>query len=339
MREEARTILGGAAPDVEVPPLEELRERARARPPETRPLSARLYRLGWAASVMLALGTGWLLRGGPEGNPARSSAEAPPSVNGTEATVRPPSFRDLPGAAVAREPETVPLSPIPSGASTDEPAGSGSAPVAAVGTRERAGDPSERGAPRAAEPPSVLLSGTVAAGLPAPALPTSAPLAPPSLPAALRETVAERRVVPEAGTSVRDAEPDRRSSQGRALTSAISADAALGRDTRARGDADVDSREDADSGSLVVPGLELIAVLPVGEGRTFAGMRALQRLANGDTLEVVHLAEGVPPSTLPPVGAGRRELVLERGAGWIVLRAPRTDAELRALLQRLEADN
>ena len=65
IREEAVAILSGALPQVEFPPLEELRLRAAATSLPTGPRSGRLHRLGWAASVVLAVGTGWMLRGGP----------------------------------------------------------------------------------------------------------------------------------------------------------------------------------------------------------------------------------------------------------------------------------
>ena len=64
LRSDAHAMLGMAAPVVDLPSFEELRayvERTRPAPSRT---SVRITRLSWAASVMLALGVGWTLRGG-----------------------------------------------------------------------------------------------------------------------------------------------------------------------------------------------------------------------------------------------------------------------------------
>lgn len=98
-----------------------------------------------------------------------------------------------------------------------------------------------------------------------------------------------------------------------------------------------EAQRDEDSVSLVVPGLEVLDVLPVGQGTAFAGVRALQRLENGDTLEIVHLPEGIPPSLLAPRAPGQNEIVLQRAAGWLVMRARVSEPYLLELLQRLEA--
>ena len=63
VRQEASTILDLAAPEVEVPTFEELRAYVQATRPTPRP-ATRLYRMGWAASIVLAVGAGWMLRGG-----------------------------------------------------------------------------------------------------------------------------------------------------------------------------------------------------------------------------------------------------------------------------------
>jgi len=338
VREEARAILGRAAPDVDVPGLEELKARARASQPTRTPASARLYRLGWVASVVLALGVGWLLRGEPVQGPERTGSSALSPAGGVASG---PSESMDRTAATADEPETAPFDEASPGAATDEPAASTLVQRdAGPDAPDRAAEatPSTDAVPPTAEGAARLLSGTAAAGLAAPDVRAPGPFAPPSSPVTLRGVLAERQPAP-GDTPDRDAEAAERSSQGPVLTSALTAEPAPGPAARRRDPGDRDEPRDADSGSLVVPGLELIAVLPVSEGRTFAGMRALQRLENGDTLEVVHLAEGAAPSTLPSVRADNREIVLERGAGWIVMRAPRTEEELLALLQRLEAGN
>lgn len=362
VREEARTILGLASPDVEAPTFEELRAHVRASQPTPSPASLRLRRLGWAASVAVALGTGWMLRGGRVAQLTRAASEVASDAPGTSDY---PEARDSDATVTGRIAEAA-AQPADDGISTPEPTrilgdatpprrvgpSSAAAPeavasdrVASARTRDdvlpMASDAasSDNGAERAATVPSPALDGTGAAELPAAAMPPApVPLTLPPAPVSLQENVAERQRAASPNASERQAETDRRSPQGQVLTSALSAEPTLEPDARNRS-SDVEEPSEDDTGSLIVPGLDLIAVLPVSEGRTFAGMRALQRLENGDTLEVVHLAEGVAPSTLSPVHTGNREIVLERGAGWIVLRAPRTEAELLALLQRLEAGN
>jgi len=64
VRSDASTILGYASPEVELPTLEELRAYVKATRPPARPAAVRMYRMGWAASVVLALGAGWIARDG-----------------------------------------------------------------------------------------------------------------------------------------------------------------------------------------------------------------------------------------------------------------------------------
>jgi hypothetical protein len=296
-------------------------------------MSVRLYRLSWAASVVLALGTGWMLRGG--------------QVVPIEPLARPagPGEADGVGTRVVEErevgAEAVPAAQQP----TAEVVNVDAAGAVASSVEERLDAGAPAGAPSAPEPspqvtPAPLVDandfadaaagagGAVgAAGLAAGAAPAPAAAAPAQptdarvaerLDSAARANQAERRVV----------------AQDQVITSAISADAAAvqGRQQVAN---EVSTRDD-EPVSLVVPGLETLAVLPVGEGTTFAGMRALQRLESGDTLELVHLPQGIDPSFLPPLRPGYSALVLPRGNGWLVMRAPVPERYLQELLQRLE---
>lgn len=72
-RSEAHAILAMATPNVELPSLEELRAYVKRTRPAPSRFSARVYRMGWAASVVLAVGTGWMLR---DGQLATSAADA-----------------------------------------------------------------------------------------------------------------------------------------------------------------------------------------------------------------------------------------------------------------------
>jgi hypothetical protein len=327
VRERAREILALAAPRVEVPSFEELRAYVRSTRPARSRISVRLYRLGWAASVVLALGTGWLLRGSGivrapvgEGGTAER-ATAPDALEAAEeAGLTPPSGgevgpvgsvaeRAVQGAAVPAEAGEMPAraeraGAAGSGALADAPASLAAAPRAdapAVPTAPGMGGTGRRegaGAP--------LPSGSTAAG-------------------GDRSAELEARPARAAGATSAIAATAEPTPPG-ALRDRLSVPGALG-----------DTASADDLVSLVVPGLEVLDVLAVGEGTTFAGMRAVQRLASGDTLELVYLPGSVSPASLAPLRVGWSELVRRRGEGWLVMRAPVSERELAELLQRLEA--
>ncbi|MGD8318866.1 MAG: zf-HC2 domain-containing protein [Gemmatimonadota bacterium] len=92
LRAEASHILGRAAPETrDLPPFEALLARAAAEPGESGPRvpkGRRLQRLAWAASVVLAVGAGWMLRSASAprlGEPARQGAAASTERGTTEA--------------------------------------------------------------------------------------------------------------------------------------------------------------------------------------------------------------------------------------------------------------
>jgi hypothetical protein len=333
VRDDAHAILGQAAPEVAVPSFEELRAYVRAQRPKTE-VSVRAYRLSWAASVVLALGTGWMLRGGDAVSIAPLERAQPAQTFATDAVDDAVEMQAVEPRAV-EEPEA------------DAPAFQPPALEVTVDQGARAGAPSTLGrvepaqtqgpvpqaAPAVSEPlvdarrfDDVATGG--AAGVTAPRSPTGAlaPAAPPS----------DTRVAERIDSAARANQAERRvAAQDQVVTSALAADAAAA--VARQRTANEETVRDEDSVSLVVPGLEVLDVLPVGDGTTFAGMRALQRLESGDTLEVVHLPEGVDPALLPTLGPGRNQLVRPRGAGWLVMRAPVSERYLEELLQRLEA--
>jgi hypothetical protein len=62
----------------------------------------------------------------------------------------------------------------------------------------------------------------------------------------------------------------------------------------------------------------------------------LQYLEDGEVLELAHLPEGAEPAGASDLELdGRNELVVPRDGGWLILRARRSEAELRVLLDRL----
>jgi hypothetical protein len=140
-------------------------------------------------------------------------------------------------------------------------------------------------------------------------------------------------------SAARAAESRRRVSADVVVTSAIDAAAPAAPSLQRAGATNEVERErdEAEPESLVVPGLEVLGVENLGEGTAFAGTRSLQRLASGDTLEVIHLPEGVDPSLLAPLSAGRSQVVRQHVDGWLVMRAPLPLIDLEQLLERLEA--
>jgi hypothetical protein len=347
VREEAQEILGLAAPGVEVPSFEELRAYVRAQQPARTSASIRLYRLSWAASVVLALGTGWLLRGGVPPTTLSSGGTGFETEAIGAADAAPAQAQRAPAAEAER--------------ANEAPAASG--PATATPTPDvqeaRAAEPATARAELQVDIPElrdeIVVTGAgdasddVAADLlaadtrrapaePAPASPFVGD------PARTSADATRQGIAAQQDTSTREVEAALRATVEQRLTSAIAAPApaaglgggatTLGR--AAGADAPVATAPNEESTSLVVPGLEVLDVLPVGQGTTFAGMRALQRLQTGDTLELVHLPEGIAPASLPPLRAGWSELVLARGSGWLVMRAPVPEASLRELLQRLE---
>jgi len=139
MRDEAHGILANPELDVTLPPLEELRLRADSigHGAGQPPLGARMYRLGWAASVMLAVGIGWALRGGqpqdPEG--AVISGEAPAPVASTERSSAVDGRVALADAGVTEPQGSARSSAVGPAPEEDAPGAVLSGPVGAPGPR------------------------------------------------------------------------------------------------------------------------------------------------------------------------------------------------------------
>jgi hypothetical protein len=354
VREEAGAILDLAAPKVEVPTFEELRAYVRAGQSK-RAASSRLYRMSWAASVVLALGTGWMIRGSridpvPAFEAQRESVTVGSDAN-TVGTVAPPpaaeeAERDVPAeppAEISAESRRI-SEPQPTPATTFERAAA--APTVVSGRAEVAQSqlpPAVTGPAADADGVANQLAAAGARSEPArddSALGGGAGAAFGDAVASVDELrLSDARIQERIDSAARVAEARRRVAAGQAdqtVTSALDAAASPAPAMqRARAANEVQKVES--EASLVVPGFAVLDVLPVSEGTAFAGVRALQRLENGDTLEVVHLPEGVDPSLLPPPAPGRTELVRQTPEGWLVMRAPRSLAYLEQLLERLQA--
>jgi hypothetical protein len=162
----------------------------------------------------------------------------------------------------------------------------------------------------------------------------------PGAPAAEPTTVVPQ--APDSAGGGATAEPARRSVPAEVVTSANQAAPSAGLQAQGRtvefGDARDAAAEEEASISLVVPNVELLEVRFRGTGVRSEGQIAIQRLASGDTLQVIHLPPEIDPSSLDELPPGHREVILQRDAGWIVMRAPVSEATLIELLERLLAE-
>jgi hypothetical protein len=349
IREEASALLAGVAPEVELPPLEELRARAEAMT-SAGSRSRALYRLGWAASVVIAVGAGWMLRGGevvrvvPESSPAVTEAPAPSAQGGAAPT----ATADLP-ADLAAEPMAEPMAApevVVDAARrrmateeiqlrTDEPA---AAPAfdQVVTDLERHVGVREIGRGAAVAFAAGIDSAAASAAPDEVAVPPEVEEAAAAAPARASESPVRAR---EAGMSRKAVSaPPRVVSSASEVAADLSGGALRGRRTEPARREAARRNEDPETGSLVVPGLELISISWLEEGVVAGGVRVLQRLPEGDTLELIHLPGSVVPLDLPGVAAKWwTQITVPRGAGWLVLRAPRSEEALRALLARLDS--
>jgi hypothetical protein len=356
VRDDAAAMLGLAAPEVEVPTFEELRAYVQANAPRRSPWTVRLYRLGWAASIVLALGTGWILRGGdvvPVRSPVGTSLEvdgarqdAPsPGGNAVESRVRAEELDSGAPGAVEEERETQ-TQEVAATAEPERLAPSAQrsrvADVVPAPEADAFGDvaaddvpgPSAPAAGAADELAAMKADGSRRQELVASrsAEPTSAP-AEPGVPASpLRERAADTSGV---GISV---DVERRSAPSDVVSSANSVGAAAGLTPVARSADAADADEVSpveESYSLVVPGLEVLEVRFRGTGVRSEGQVVLQRLESGDTLQVIHLPPEMDVEVLEGPGPRDNQLVLQRATGWIVMRAPLDDGALLDLMGRL----
>jgi hypothetical protein len=355
VREEARSILDLAAPKVDVPTFEELRAYVRAGQ-SRRMAFGRLYKMGWAASVALALGTGWMIRGSgiDPVNTFRPTESAAPTASAerasdeavTAAAPAAPEEADRDAQTIARAPaEPTAAEPpsvvVPERAAVDAPVGgAGSRAEVAQATPQAAAGSTAGLAPGPAPAPDLVADAIV---VDARALDDTS-----TGRAAFGDAVSgldspkadAARVQERLDSAARAAESRRPVSADQTVTSALDAAApgtpSLQR-SRAANEVERERADEEEAESLVVPGLEVLSVENLGEGTAFAGTRSLQRLASGDTLEVIHLPEGVEPSLLAAPAPGRNQLVRQHVDGWLVMRAPVSLIDLEQLLERLEA--
>lgn len=368
IRSDAHAMLSLAVPNVEAPSFEELRAYVQ-RTRERKRGIGRLQRLGWAASIVVAVGAGWMLREGqlhsraldvgqaqpvarstvaePE---ARSAAEATPSE--TVATTA--EQNDVAAAADDRSFATrAELGTRQSvAARTDAVArGSSSAgaeaelqrPVAAFSEEAmiatspapadvaKAGDEADAGL---ADQEVGRLNTTVTAeAAPEEVGETRAEVPPPapSAEAVPTDAVSGAGPVTEPGRRARPVVPV-------ALRSALTVD---GREESGRAAAEVPDTAEGEAvvGPLLsVPGHEVVEVTNLGEGTTPWGVRVRQRTEDGRVFEVFHLELGIDPSILPTIDEDIGEARAATASGWVLVRGALSDDELVELLARLLPD-
>ena len=355
LRAEAQAILAGADPGVgDVPSLEELRLRAPSSPRRSPGVTVR--RLGLAASLVLAVGTGWLLRGSQAPRIQDAMAPAP--------TRSQPVSQEAAEGPVAGEVDGAPTAPVP-----DE--------GAAAAARERAASPIRRGAaplPEGAAP---------AVHLPVPSPATDlVDAARPVVSTAEAKRVAEDPFVADAATgagapgrggALKAMEDSLAARLGEARVSPPEAKMALppvsvlppapdappaltsaGRTRREQPRLDPvladalarrrSSTEEAEAvrqasvslnATAAVPGLPVLAVFQGEAGLPAGAVRILQSL-NGDTLEVVHVPGSASEPDLPRrADDDRTQVSVRRGNAWLVARGRETRETLLRLLERV----
>ena len=356
IRDDASAILGLAVPDVTVPTLEELRTYVRSMPAPSTHASTRLHRVGWAASIVLALGTGWMLRGGqvPTGSPSPGDAVLERAMGDQGPAPEAPAVTGSGGSDGAASERAEAARRDADAVRTVAPAAAAEAPSTGAGVPAAEAEAPATGTTAAAaalDAPAALIDRAAAApdaaGSPAaPAAGDAAPDAPlDERPAAAvddperrvtRSILADSLLLNRARAAAPDAVP---SSLRRAAPPPAAAEADVVSGYRPDGLREV-APADSTTESLVVPGLDVLEVVAMAwpdYAAAPAGVRVLQRLENGDTLELIHLPDGVDPSVVAPLDEHLNELVVRRPAGWLVMRAPVAAASLADLLQRLDS--
>lgn len=328
VRDEAHAVLADAMPGAfDLVPLEELRTRARARGRRER-RGGRMQRLAWAASVVVALGVGWMLRG----------ASVPVLVQ--ESPTRPAVEPDLVDPAAAAAPLDTPApSAEPESKAASAPGAAASEPASP--SVEPDSKPASRSAELEPKPAATPGTGT---DVPTAAVPVDVTGFLDTL--SFPRTAAEAREILTGARADAGAVPRPSKALDRTAVEILQRPAAPTEDLARRAQAPTEREAPrteitsfAGRGGarmLVVPGLEVLSLTDLrGEGLEGA-LRVRQRLDGGDTLEIVHLPAGLDPSALPPVREGLTELVLARDGGWLVVRGAAARERLLELIRGME---
>ena len=379
LKARADEVLALSAPEVgEAPPFETLLERARTDEGgwSGGQRISRAARLGWAASMVLALGVGWIARELglhplTTGNGVRST-EAPAPLEPDPRAASPLAGTVEAEFAVALIPPlTIASSARASGevpaAAADRSASRGDEPVAAADT-ERAPTPT----------PSLFATVLEEASVPPARTELGIGLAPPRYLPSLAAAAERVQMEPLAAQHMLDPAPAGRAAEGAmrrgpprqelasSSVATLAAPTVIGLRSRpdrvstavpevfreARPELDgvgsgasrvVAGTEEAVD--LTVPRLEVLRVEWSEVAPGHRGLRVLQRLASGDTLEISFVRSGAvgggvgtdPLATLvgAPLRPGWSQVVRVHGDGWLVARAPMKRAALETLVEQV----
>lgn len=342
IRSDATAMLGLAAPEVEMPSLEELRAYVKAtRLP--RPTAAiRMYRMGWAASVVLALGAGWMVRDGQiQQAPSMELdfGEAPALV-GLPASDRDDS-RLLQGradvsadaASKAMRAPAVEEAVASTEVAASEAGAANETRAAMVDVVSTAEAPEALGAlagQREATEEEVALAelldipGDLVGNLPSPQAP----------PLALTAGGIVGRAALVEPESVDVQRVERRRAESFASVATATGQGAGFPANRTASDDQLEVEADG-APALAVPGYEVLSITNMGEGTTPDGVHVVQRLGGDDVLELFHLQVGVDPGIVPLPEDGRNEVREETDGAWIIIQGRLPQEELRTLLASL----
>ena len=369
VRANAIAILGGTLPSVVMPPLEDLRARAAVSGAPLAAPRSRMFRVRWAASVVMALGAGWMLRGdrteilGVMDAPTESAVSLPAFV-----VPAVPADVESRSASLVREATLnaeVGLSVVASTNLSEEamlqaPSTSSAldrSVVAAVAEPISEEEPVFEDVMTDLPPRTGLREMTADVPLTFAAVDAvdakpfgTSPPASEVLGGALevsgevsREVAgAERELVALAPMSTpveenRSVEEGVRAQRAMPVSSAREATVGLALVDEPQGQGRNGRKRSDDGGAFLVPGLALISITNLGEGVIPLGAHVLQTLEDGQVLEMFHLLEGVDPNGLEPFPEdGKTGVITPREDGWLIMRANRSVEELKALIARLD---
>lgn len=325
VRDAAEGILASAPVDLTgLPTLEEMRARARAGAPGgAGGRGGRMQRLAWAASVVLAVGAGWMARGIYPGVEAPGRDSLPPMRAFSETELRRAGEPGPEAGPVVTAADVTAEDAATAEVMADRQATPGGAAARSVAAGSEGADEGGRGREAPATERTRTGEASTAA---APAPVTSAPAAPVTgalAPAAETEKVAVAREAAAAESlaaqrrldAVPAGEEGRFELAGLILPSTLADQAAGGGAVP----------------TLSAPGLPILSVgYPVPDDPG-SGLTVRQLLPTGDTLEVHHLTGAETPETLGPVPDGIAQWTAARDGGWLVLRGGSDPEALRRL--------
>jgi hypothetical protein len=300
--------------------------------------------MGWAASVLVAIGIGWLVRDGQVGAPGGGAALEQAAVPAVDETVAaragasaPAVVADRPAGTPGSGAEPVTSETVAQGATPGDPGPGGARSDVVAG-----GAVTTESSATAAGPATARIDGADRAGQPGaadqrtaslPAGPTdrvvsSAPVSPPTI-----SVPSVGALSPVTIVAADEPEPTEVTADRMAVTALMDV-SPTARRVRPQPDEHVELPDEA---PLIVPGVELVSIENLVEGTAPRGVHIVQRLQGGGTLDVYHLPAGVALSVLPSLPAGHDEVRGRRGDEWVILRGDLERETLRELLARLNS--